>query len=125
MDIGTGITQMLAAADVTAAELSRRCGITPGTISSYQSGRTTPSLHALALIAAALGVRVSELIARAEAATGAAGDSATQALTAQDAGPHAYRLEDSTGQALSTLSALSERQRRALLNFLQAMEERA
>lgn len=123
MNVGTAITQTLSLKGINAAEVARRSGLRPGTISSYQSGRTTPSLQALQLIAAALDVRVSEMIALAE--TGASDENPRPDLALHQP-MAAYRLEDdeaAQGRMLASFSALSDRQRRALLNFLEAMEE--
>lgn len=120
MDVGTAITQTLTIRGINAAEVSRRSGLRPGTISSYQSGRTTPSLQALELIARALEVRVSELIARAEEAR-----NETPPTALQDPGAgYVVEIEGSSQERFfACFSALSDRQQRALLSFLEAMEE--
>jgi transcriptional regulator with XRE-family HTH domain len=66
MDIGGAITRAFAAKKVSAAEVSRLTGLTPGTISKYRSGAISPSLDAIELIANAIGCRVYELVADAE-----------------------------------------------------------
>lgn len=121
MDVGTAITQTLTITGINAAEVSRRSGLRPGTISSYQSGRTTPSLQALEQIARALEIRVSELIARAEEAAGGSEQECKDSASAH----YLVEAEDHAQERFfACFTALSGRQQRALLNFLEAMEEK-
>ena len=66
MDIGRALARLISEKGITAAELSRRSGLTPGAISSYKSGRILPTIDALQKLAGALGCRVYEIVARAE-----------------------------------------------------------
>lgn len=66
MDIGRALIQICADRHITAAELARRTGMTPGTISRYKSGQVIPSLEALEALATAIGCHVYEIVARAE-----------------------------------------------------------
>lgn len=66
MDFGRALARLIVEKGVSAAELSRRSGFTPGTISSYKSGRIVPTLDALQRLATALGCHVYEIVAKAE-----------------------------------------------------------
>lgn len=116
MDIGRALASTLAERKLSAAEIARRTGLSTGALSKYKSGKATPSLEALIQVSAAIGIRLSELIARAETAQ-------PELIPVIQDEHREYRVEDSTGEVLAALSGMSERQRRALLNFLEAMEE--
>lgn len=121
MDVGTAITQALSINGVSAAEVARRSGLRPGTISSYQSGRITPSLHALELIASSIGVRLSELIALAEDAPQDSGE-----FTYPSGGQATALLAEEPNElerVMSSFAALTNKQKRALLHFLETIGE--
>lgn len=66
MNLGKAIEHYRKAGGLSQAELARRIGVDRSTICNNESGAAHPSLHNLERIAAALGVRLCELIARAE-----------------------------------------------------------
>ncbi|MBW7903797.1 MAG: helix-turn-helix transcriptional regulator [Rhodocyclaceae bacterium] len=110
MDIGRALASMLRERKLSAAAVAKRSGLSTASLSKYKGGKASPSLAALGLIASAIGVRPSEIIARAEAPEGVM-------LPEVDHLP--YPDEQ---QMQDALAALSGRKRRALLDFIQAME---
>ena len=47
---------------MTQAQLAQAIGVTTVTVSNWESGRSAPSLKTLTTIAAALGVKVSDIL---------------------------------------------------------------
>lgn len=120
MDIGRAIAIALKRQNVTAAEISRRTGLSAAVFSKYKAGTATPSLDALIRLAAAMGVRVSELIALAE--TCGKEGAANAPEMHEDRG--AYRMPDGVEKRLlAALGTMSDAQRAALLAFIETMVE--
>ena len=85
-------------------ELAQRIGTDAGRISRYEGGRITPSLEALVKLADALGVTTDYLVRES---------APRQNLDGHDLG--------ALGGRLAELSELSDEDRAALLNVLDAM----
>lgn len=66
MNIGKAIEVIREEKKLKQADLARLLGVARGTINNYEAGTNAPSLAALERIAAALGVKVYQLVAKAE-----------------------------------------------------------
>jgi len=64
-DFGAYLTQAMAAAGLTQADLKRLTGISDSLISKWRSGQTTPSVENLRLLEPALGIATRELVVAA------------------------------------------------------------
>lgn len=64
--LGMAIRGLRLEGQITQEVLGDRSGIHPTRISQLERGRVNPTLSSLALLSEALGVKLSELIARAE-----------------------------------------------------------
>lgn len=64
-DFGPYLTQAMAAAGLSQADLARLTGISDSIISKWRRGQATPSVENLRLLAPALGVTTRDLVVRA------------------------------------------------------------
>jgi transcriptional regulator with XRE-family HTH domain len=68
MKLGAAVKSMREEADVTQEELAERAGTTKSSVSRIENEEQAPSLDMLDRLAAALGVKVYQIMARAEGA---------------------------------------------------------
>lgn len=66
MELGKALELMREQKGIKATALAKTIGMSKSAVCRYESGEITPSLDALQKIAAALGVKVCEIIAKAE-----------------------------------------------------------
>jgi transcriptional regulator with XRE-family HTH domain len=66
MKLGAAVKSMREEADVTQEELAERAGTTKSSVSRIENEEQAPSLDMLDRLAAALGVKVYQIMARAE-----------------------------------------------------------
>ena len=66
MELGKALELMREQKGINATDLAKTIGMSKSAVCRYESGEITPSLDALSKIAKALGVKVCEIIAKAE-----------------------------------------------------------
>lgn len=66
MDIGASLGSWIRDMDTSAAAICRATGIKPASMSKYLSGQTEPPFKVLESIALQLGIKVCQIVARAE-----------------------------------------------------------
>lgn len=109
--LGAAVRARRRALDLTLQQVGRRAGLSVGFLSQIERDLATPSLSALAAIAAALDVGLDAFLATPHTATGLTrrGERAQFSVGAQPPGPHQVRYErlsaDFPGHALNSVLA--------------------